>query len=150
MARRDHRDARGEQTLSCDVVIVGTGPGGAAAGRVIAESGRKVLFLEEGPATTRFRPNLAQVNRYHMQEGGVMVARSRDAMLPIAAGRGVGGGSLVNSASELLRRGKIDPPPPLIAGRRLWGQEHILQAAEQLGLATDELRDRLAGEGVAR
>jgi choline dehydrogenase-like flavoprotein len=98
MARRDHREARGEQTLSCDVVIVGTGPGGAAAGRVIAQSGRKVIFLEEGPATPRFRPNLAQVNRYHMQEGGVMVARSRDAMLPIAAGRGVGGGSLVNSA----------------------------------------------------
>lgn len=98
MSRRDFREALGDTTLSCDVVVVGTGPGGAAVGRVLAAAGRSVIFLEEGPATPRFRPNLATVNRYHMQEGGVMVARSRDAMMPIAAGRGVGGGSLVNSA----------------------------------------------------
>lgn len=95
---RDHRDARGDTSLTCDVVVVGTGPGGAAVGRALAEGGANVLLLEEGPAYPNFRPNLLHVNRYHMQEGGTMVARSRSAMMPIAAGRGVGGGSLVNSA----------------------------------------------------
>lgn len=97
MELRDHTAATGTTSLTADVAIVGTGPGGAAAGRVLAAAGRAVVFLEEGPARPRFRPNLAAVNRYHMQEGGAMLAQA-DQIMPIAAGRGVGGGSLVNSA----------------------------------------------------
>jgi choline dehydrogenase-like flavoprotein len=94
----DHRDIHGDTTLEADVVIVGTGPGGAAAGRALAQAGARVIWVEEGLATPRFRPNFANANRWHMQEGGTMVSQSLDAMMPIAAGRGVGGGSLVNSA----------------------------------------------------
>jgi choline dehydrogenase-like flavoprotein len=97
MDLRDHTHATGQTTLEADVAIVGTGPGGAAAARVLSEAGLKVVMLEEGPARPRFRPNLANVNRYHMQEGGAMIARGSQ-LMPIAAGRGVGGGSLVNSA----------------------------------------------------
>lgn len=98
MAIYDHRDVRSDTTLEADVVIVGTGPGGAAVGRAFAQAGAKVIWVEEGLSTPRFRPNLAHVNRWHMQEGGAMLSQSADAMMPIAAGRGVGGGSLVNSA----------------------------------------------------
>ena len=80
-----------------DVVIVGTGPGGAAAARVLSARGARVLLLEEGPAQMRFARNQGHTMRYHMQEGGAMVAQG-NAYTPIAAGRGVGGGSLVNSA----------------------------------------------------
>lgn len=83
--------------LDADVVIVGSGPGGAAVARVLAQGGMRVVVLEEGPAQSRFRPNQANVARFHMQEGGTMVAQG-SAPLPIAAGRGVGGGSLINSA----------------------------------------------------
>ena len=51
--------------------------------------------------------------------------------------------------SEVVRRGRITPPPPILAGRRLWSREHVLQAAAALGLLTDELRERLSQE-VAR
>ena len=84
-------------TITVDVVIVGAGPGGGSIARVLAEGGLDVLVLEEGPSSSRFRPNYAHTARYHMQESGTMVARGR-AMMPIAAGRGVGGGTLVNSA----------------------------------------------------
>lgn len=90
-------DAKGERKLECDVVIVGTGPGGAAMARVLAEGGKRVILLEEGPHVSHFRPNQANVMRYHMQEGGSMVAFGSGAV-GVAAGRGVGGGSLVNSA----------------------------------------------------
>ncbi len=98
MTLRDHRDALGDTVLETDVVIVGSGPGGAAFAKVMAaERGREVVVLEEGPARTRFRPNLGHTQRFHMQENGMIVATG-DQFMPIAAGRGVGGGSLINSA----------------------------------------------------
>ena len=83
--------------LEADVVIVGTGPGGAAVARVLSQGGLKVVLLEEGPAKSRFKPNQAHTMRYHMQEGGMIIAKG-SAFLSIAAGRGVGGGTLINSA----------------------------------------------------
>jgi len=95
---RGHEAVDGDTTLEADAVIVGSGPGGASVARVLAQGGLKVVVLEEGPATSNFRPNFAHTSRWHMQEGGAMVAMSTDAVMPIAAGRGMGGGSLVNSA----------------------------------------------------
>jgi len=83
--------------LTADVVIVGTGPGGASVARVLAEGGAKVVLIEDGPAQSRFRPNQAHTMRYHMQEGGMIIAQG-SGYLSIAAGRGVGGGTLINSA----------------------------------------------------
>lgn len=51
--------------------------------------------------------------------------------------------------SETVRRGKVDPPPPVIAGRRLWCREHLIQAAEALGILTDDLRARIEREAPA-
>jgi len=45
--------------------------------------------------------------------------------------------------AEQVRRGKIQPEPEVIAGRRLWHREHLLEAAEHLGILTDELRARI-------
>ncbi len=83
--------------LSCDVVIVGSGPGGGSTARVLAEAGLDVVVVEMGPRKSRFRSNYANTARFHMQEAGTMVARG-SAMMPIAAGRGVGGSTLINSA----------------------------------------------------
>lgn len=84
-------------TVEADVVIVGAGPGGGVLARTLAEAGQRVVVVEEGPARSNFRPNYAHTARHHMQESGSMVARG-SAMMPIAAGRGVGGGTLINSA----------------------------------------------------
>ena len=50
--------------------------------------------------------------------------------------------------AETVRRGRVRPPPPVLAGRRLWEPEHLLQAAEALGVLTDELRIALEGREV--
>lgn len=83
--------------LQADVVIVGTGPGGAAAARVLALAGKKVVLLEEGPAQSHFKKSQGHTARHHMQEGGLIIGRG-PVGFPIAAGRGVGGGTLINSA----------------------------------------------------
>ena len=50
--------------------------------------------------------------------------------------------------AEEVRRGRITPAPEIFAGRRLWRREHLLQAAQNLDLLTDELRDELYGEAA--
>jgi hypothetical protein len=50
--------------------------------------------------------------------------------------------------AEQVRRGRIRPEPLVIAGRRLWEATHLIQAAENLGLVTDDLRRRLGQEAV--
>jgi len=49
--------------------------------------------------------------------------------------------------AETVRRGRINPEPVIVAGRRLWTTDQIRQAAEALGLLTDALRAELAQEG---
>jgi hypothetical protein len=36
--------------------------------------------------------------------------------------------------NDLIRRRKLDPVPEVVAGRRLWNRDHILQAAKRLGV----------------
>ena len=48
--------------------------------------------------------------------------------------------------TELVRRGHIDPPPNVVAGRRLWTCAHVRQAAVHLGTLTESL-ERLLEEG---
>lgn len=54
--------------------------------------------------------------------------------------------------AEAVRRGHVQPEPPVLAGRRLWEADHIRQAAEHLGRLTSGLEQQLAGpdEEVAR
>ena len=39
----------GPTTLTCDVLVIGTGAGGASAAATLADAGVDVLMLEEGP-----------------------------------------------------------------------------------------------------
>lgn len=45
--------------------------------------------------------------------------------------------------AELVRRGRIRPAPPIVGGRRLWGADHVYEAARNLGLLSLEVRQIL-------
>ena len=43
--------------------------------------------------------------------------------------------------ADLVRRGRINPAPPVRAGRRFWRETHVQQAAQALGIRSDAVRD---------
>ncbi len=87
------------RTLEADYVIVGTGAGGATAGRVLSMAGRSVLFLEEGPLLgPEERPHeLANAMPLTIRDVGTQ-ATSGLSPIVLLQGRLVGGSTAVNSA----------------------------------------------------
>ncbi|MEW5742580.1 MAG: GMC family oxidoreductase [Myxococcota bacterium] len=88
-----------DEALDCDVVIIGSGAGGAASAWRLSEAGLKVLVLEEGrkwePHELSTRQSWALRHLY--AERGTSVATG-NIYLPMPRGRAVGGSTLLNSA----------------------------------------------------
>ncbi len=92
-----HRDYRAGQTFDAEVVVVGTGAGGAVAGAELAEAGRDVLFVEEGGyhPTSSLNPYLTESIPRLYRDAGATIIMGRPP-IPYAEGRCVGGSTLVN------------------------------------------------------
>lgn len=90
----------GDVAVECDVVVVGTGAGGAVVGRELAEAGLAVVFVEEGHYFDRSdftgRPFARQQALY--RRGGSTFSIGNVA-IPIPLGRSVGGSTTVNSGT---------------------------------------------------
>ncbi|MFW5966713.1 MAG: GMC family oxidoreductase N-terminal domain-containing protein, partial [Persicimonas sp.] len=85
--------------LEVDAVIAGSGPGGLCAGCALAEAGADVLVLEAGQfwRPSQFVRNMNFAQRHLYQARGTRVTMG-NVFIPLTSGRGVGGGTLVNSA----------------------------------------------------
>lgn len=114
------------ERLDVDALVIGTGPGGAVAAALLAEHGRGVLALEEGPLLPQ--ESCAPFSRDETEQkyrcGGLTVTLGT--RIVYAEGRCVGGGSEINSA--LYHR---TPPAEL----ERWAREHGLVAAGEGDLA---------------
>jgi choline dehydrogenase-like flavoprotein len=86
----------------CDVVVVGSGPGGAVAAKELAEAGLDVILIEEGPpiGPADMTQEAGGVMRRIYREAGMRVARG-NGYYPTMQAIALGGGSLVNSAISL-------------------------------------------------
>jgi choline dehydrogenase-like flavoprotein len=115
-----------QQRMAADVLVIGSGAGGATTAALLAEAGRDVLVVEEGEwieQGTVVPFSLEQMDRQY-RSGGVTVALG----LPSVAyteGRCAGGGTEVNSG--LYKR-----PPEDVLVR--WRDEYSIA-----GLSLDEL-----------
>ena len=85
---------------SADVVVVGSGAGGAVAAKELAEAGLKVIVLEEGEHFDRrdfTGPPPERLRRFYRGNGLTFTIGVPTISLPI--GRGVGGSTLINSGT---------------------------------------------------
>ena len=89
-----------DEDESCDVVVVGSGAGGAAVGRVLAEAGLDVIILEEGAyhdAITYSRDPIDALTTLY-RDGGLTACDGRPP-IPLPVGRCVGGTTVINSGT---------------------------------------------------
>ncbi|MEA2352938.1 MAG: hypothetical protein QOJ14_1352, partial [Thermoleophilaceae bacterium] len=108
-----------DEVERCDVVVVGSGAGGAAAARVLAEAGLEVIVLEEGEyhdALTYSRDPIDALTTLY-RDGGLTACDGRPPIaLPV--GRAVGGTTVINSGTcfrapdDVLRRWRDDHGVP--------------------------------------
>ncbi len=90
-------DLSPEQTIDCDVVVIGTGAGGAAAGATLAEAGYDVVFVEEGShhPTTSFNPYVTEsIPRLYRDASATVIFGKPP--IPYVEGRCVGGSTVIN------------------------------------------------------
>jgi len=91
-----------------DVVIIGTGAGGAAAAYEMASKGLAVLIVEEGEYYDRshFNGNIPKLLKSLYRKMGMTVSLG-NTIIPIPLGRNVGGTTTINSGTCLRAPDKI-------------------------------------------
>jgi len=114
---------RGSNELRAEIVVIGSGPGGAITACLLAEAGRDVLLVEEGdhlPLSSCEPFSVAEMLQKY-RNGGQTVAFGRN-KIAYVEGRCVGGGSEINS-------GLYHRTPPEILER--WQREFQVEALEE-------------------
>jgi choline dehydrogenase-like flavoprotein len=121
---------------ACDVVVVGSGAGGATAARLLADAGLDVIVLEEGSlwdASSYTTDPLEALARMY-RDGGLTVLEGRPA-IPLPLGRCVGGTTVINS-------GTCPRTPPDVLER--WRRDHGIPWAPELEAEFDSIDSDLA------
>ncbi len=96
---KEFADYRHDIHEHCDVLVIGSGPGGAVVAKELAEAGRDVILLEEGPPFNRseFTQEAGEAMQRMLREGGSRAARG-NLVTPTMQAIALGGGSVINSA----------------------------------------------------
>ncbi|MFQ5666797.1 MAG: GMC family oxidoreductase N-terminal domain-containing protein [Candidatus Binatia bacterium] len=95
-----HPEIAGEVTARADVVVVGSGAGGAVVAKELAERGLTVVVVEEGAYFTQadFHGPLLERMQTLYRSSGMTVALGRPA-IPVPMGKAVGGTTVINSGT---------------------------------------------------
>ena len=138
--------------LETDIVIVGSGCGGAVCAKVLAEAGHRVLVVDKGyyfPPTALPMPQEAGARYLYENQGFV---NSADSSIVAVAGSTWGGGGTVNWSVSLQTQGYV---------RREWAEEKGLsffatqafqdsldRVCEFMGVRDDNVRQSHRGQVV--
>ncbi|HEY1811307.1 MAG TPA: FAD-dependent oxidoreductase [Kofleriaceae bacterium] len=100
MRDRVHAELGGDLAVECDVVVIGTGAGGAVVARELAEAGVAVVMVEEGAYFDRsdFTGRTFDMQQKLYRRGGATFSIGNIG-IPIPLGQTVGGTTTVNSGT---------------------------------------------------
>ena len=96
----DGRRLERDQTLEADVVIVGTGAGGATAADLCSRAGLQVVMVEEGPLKSSSDFRMLEAEAYPQLYQESAARKTADKAINILQGRAVGGSTTVNWTSS--------------------------------------------------
>ncbi len=139
-------DAPGDREECAEVVVIGTGAGGAVVAAELAEAGVDVVLLEEGDHPNRVparTPPLARIGALY-RDGGLSGAVG-NTFIPIPIGRTVGGTTAINSGTcwrapeEILERWQRESGIPGLAAGGLSGEYERVEKALGVGRVPEEL-----------
>jgi hypothetical protein len=132
------------EVIETDVVIVGSGCGGAVCAKNLAEAGHKVFVVEKSyyfPPSQL--PMTEKVAGIHLFENGGSIATD-DGSIPVVAGSTWGGGGTVNWSASLQTQGFV---------RKEWAQDRGLtffetaefqtcldRVCQRMGVSSDHIR----------
>jgi choline dehydrogenase-like flavoprotein len=125
----------GDQTVTADVVIIGTGAGGGITAEMLAVAGLKVVLIEEGPLKSSSDFNMKESEAYPQMYQENLARRTLDGGVGIMQGRTVGGGTTVNWATSFRT-----PAPVLEHWQRVYGLTDYTQAKMDPWFAAVERR----------
>ncbi len=148
----------GDTTLTCDVVVVGSGAGGGVVAAELAASGKDVVVLEKGGYRNEadFTHQEGEALQTMYDAGGLLA--TRDLGLVVLQGSTLGGGTVINYTTSF-------PTPDSV--REEWARDHGLPhfrsaeftrslnaVGERLGVNTGHAnpsgRDRVLIRGLER
>ena len=151
--------------VQTEIVVIGTGAGGAVAGAAFAAAGKRVLFLEAGGA---FSQEHFQAKKLSWSTRNLYAARgpqttTGDAIMVIPQGRVVGGSTVLNSGIcfrppdvRLREWADIAGAPHLLPDAMrpfvddIWRRLGVVRTHEGIGRRNNALlRDGLARLGLA-
>ena len=145
-----------DATLTCDVVVIGSGPGGAVVAGKLAARGWRVAVLEKGEylAEDDFdQREVATMQRAYLDAG--LLATS-DRGVVILAGSCLGGGSLVNFTTSFRTPDDVRAEWEVMTGSPLFERESFARALDavtaRLGVNTNHNapadRDQVMARGL--
>lgn len=125
-----------DQTIECDVCVIGSGSGGAWTAHELVKQGKSVVMLEEGGYHTRREFDMTEPRAYQNLYQELGNRSTDDLALTILQGRNVGGGTTVNWCSSFRTPQRI---------LNIWKERHGVDtlSTEVLAPHWDEIEKRL-------
>jgi choline dehydrogenase-like flavoprotein len=135
------------EVIETDVVIVGSGCGGAVCAKNLAEAGHRVLVVEKAYHWTPDHFPMSEADGWnHLFMNGAFVS-SDDTSTSIVAGQAWGGGGTVNWSASLQTQGYVrrewaDRGLPFFTSGKF--QETLDRVCERMGVSADYIEQNRA------
>jgi choline dehydrogenase-like flavoprotein len=128
------RELPGSRRLRAEVCVIGSGAGGAVVGAVLAEGGRSVVVLEQGPDHEASEFNQREDSMIPLLFEEAAGRLTEDGDTSILQGRGIGG-STVHNLCYCFRA-----PEPIL---RLWEEDYGVRDLQSLDESFERVEEGL-------